>query len=97
MPENTLDILLKGLTSCQKLVLTKILKKGWIESSVIHHIYPENLEKIMPKGKCDFKKDISDLVKLRFLKSKNYPVLTREAYPLVRDYVKNQLRKKLNG
>ena len=85
-----------GLSECQIRLLIKILKLGWLESSKVHHISAESVRRRMP-GPClsSFNEDIAELARLGFLKSRSYPALTREAYPITRRIYAERMRKSM--
>ena len=77
------------LSECEKRILLTILRFGWCESSKIHHIDIETIKKkVIYICKEGFDNCFDNLVKLGLVKSRNYPVLTREGYKIVSDYYK---------
>ena len=75
------------LSDCEKRILITILRFGWCESSKIHHISLEIIKKrVIHLCESNFDDIVDKLVNFDFIKSKNYPVLTKEGYKIVSDY-----------
>ncbi len=78
-----------GLSECEKRILIRCLRRGWMESSIRHHISLERVKKEV-RTVCEerFDNSFDNLVKLGLMKSRNYPVLTRDGYKIVSEYYK---------